>query len=313
MDQKGRILIGGHRGAGCTDHHFYDFRDIQNLPVENTLSSIEEAFRLGADYIECDAVSSLDNILFLIHNTIPADHYFGSDIPKDRLNKLTWDEIRQYKSGRLGKGTPPTLKEVLATIEKFAPVTSPFVINIEIKGTQNSRQPRDGDAFFEALTKTVQDSGAPPERILFSSFSMENLIRTARTLPNAKYGLLFDEGAALTSIYTDETESFENSYIPFTRTNIERALSVWNRALKSSVPLSYLNPEIATITDDTLNLAQEKNLGINSWSIFERMDSQRSDLHKSVVKKMTDREISYTVITDYISEMKKILASIEPA
>ncbi len=307
MTKTHKILIGGHRGRGCTDHAFYGFRNPASLPVENTLESIEEAFRLGADYIECDVVGSADNQLFLIHNTIPADHYFQPDMPGDRLNKLNWNDIAKFGSGRQGLGRPPLLKDVLAKIESLAPSAAPFVINIEIKGTQNSKQPRDGAAFFEELTRVVLESGVPQDRILFSSFSLENLVIASRTLPHARYGFLFDEGMNITSIYTDSDDRFENSYIPFTPATIEETLRVWKQKTGDRVKLSYLHPEVATITKETIQSAQAHGLGINSWSIFEHLDDARIELHREIASLTEHCGVPYTVITDYIPEMRAAL------
>ena len=91
------MFIAGHRGFGCTDHNFYQsIRDIQNLPVENTLESIEKAFKAGVKYIETDAVMSKDGVLFALHNVVPTDHFFGVEMPTRKLNELNFKDIAKY-------------------------------------------------------------------------------------------------------------------------------------------------------------------------------------------------------------------------
>lgn len=115
------ITIGGHRGFGCTDHAFYQYRPLAELPVENTLASIRQAFDAGAHFVELDAVFTADNQVAVLHNVVPTDHFFTAPIPAKPINQLPWDDIRNYPTGRHGTGSVALLADVLTLITDVAP------------------------------------------------------------------------------------------------------------------------------------------------------------------------------------------------
>lgn len=68
MSAPSNIVLGGHRGMGCTDHPFYaQRRDIASLPPENSLLSFMQAYREGAAYVELDAVVLGDQEVVCLH------------------------------------------------------------------------------------------------------------------------------------------------------------------------------------------------------------------------------------------------------
>lgn len=166
------IKLGGHRGRGCTDHEFYQsVRDIPNLPVENTLESIADAFAKGADYIETDAVISGDGVVFSLHNVVPKDHYFGETLPSGLLNTLPFSEIESLSTGRCQNGKITRFSEILACVAKADPKTLPWAMNIEIKGVQGSGQNYEANDYLTKLAETVKNSSLDTTRILWSSLS----------------------------------------------------------------------------------------------------------------------------------------------
>lgn len=299
------IKLGGHRGMGCTDHDFYqDKRDIASLPVENTLESIKAAFENGADYIETDAVMSADGVLFTIHNVVPKDHFFADDRPRDLLNTLPYAEISPYKTGRYNNGTVARLDDVLNHIAAVDPRTLPWSINIEIKGVQGSGQDYEENDYLHKLVKTVENSALGTDRILFSSFSLENIIRVSHALPSAHYGMLFSEKDQPRGIYRNHTDDFRYQYLPFKTDSIRQVLEQWQKAAHPSARLEYLHPEIMTVTPDIIYNIAQMNLGLNVWALFEQLDAARLDYYRNIMECTAKSGVALTIITDYLPEMK---------
>jgi glycerophosphoryl diester phosphodiesterase len=281
------IYIGGHRGMGCTDNEFcLKYRDITQYPVENTVESITAAFNAGADYVEIDAVMSKDGTLFTLHNVVPQDHFFGAKVPPDLLSKMDFSDILAFRSGRNENGTVSTLEDLLAAVASLDPHTADFCINIEMKG--------------------VQGSGIPPERILFSSFCLENILQMSQLLPDAQYGMLFTDKTVVTPNYTDHQDDMRYQSIPFDPQHIMDIVSVWDREAAPEARLKYLHPEIHSITPETVRVAKGLGLGINSWSIHECQSAEWDKMYQETAK-MCDSQVPLTVITDYAPQVAKLL------
>lgn len=295
------FILGGHRGLGCTDHDFYqDKRDIAALPVENTLESIKAAFAKGAAYIETDAVMSADGVIFTLHNVVPKDHFFGTEKPVENLNKLPFSQITQYKTGRHSNGMTTPFQEVLDMIAQIDPQTADWVINIEIKGVQGSGQPFEYNNFINRLATCVLESKIPVQRILFSSFSLQNIIDMSQRLPHARYGMLFAERDEMRPIYADHQDDFKFRYLPFISNMIDMVDDTWKEEAHPEAVLSYMHPEIDTITQDTIQICSKQGFGINCWALFEHMTPERLELYKRTQKVMDEQNVPFTIITDYL-------------
>lgn len=305
MTQK--IGIGGHRGMGCTDHDFYQsLRNISGLPVENTLASIEAAFAAGADYVETDAVMSGDGVLFTLHNVVPKDHFFDQAAPTTLLNTLPFDQIAGFSTGRPFTGKIDTLQSVLARISGVTPRTLPWDVNVEIKGVQGSGQPYETNDYLQRLADTVQKSGLAIDRVLFSSFSLQNIMSMSRLLPGAQYGMLFAEKPEPRAIYADRGDDMAFQYLPFTPDFIGGVFGRWQRDAAPGVPLKYLHPEVMTISPAALTACHGKGVGINCWAIFEELAPERQQHYLALVARCDAAGVPLTIITDYIPEMKKL-------
>lgn len=295
------IPLGGHRGMGCTDQLFHEWRT-NTVPVENTVKSILMAFEKGASYVEVDVAMSLDKILFALHNVVPQDHFFTERIPGAVLNTLTFDEIKKFPSGRAQNGTVSTLLEILEIIAAVEPKTCPWGINIEIKGVQGSQQPHEGNLFFDVLSETVRKSRVLEEKILWSSFSLHNVVAMANRMPNSKFGMLFSEKSERAPIYANYQEEFNYQYLPFNEGVLGEVFQVWSREVTSSAGLSFVHPEVMTIADQMIENVAQRRLGINSWALFEKMDSLRAQHYLNLLRECTKRQVPLTVITDYLSD-----------
>ncbi|MBX2861501.1 MAG: glycerophosphodiester phosphodiesterase [Vampirovibrio sp.] len=315
---KVQPIIGGHRGVGCTDHVFYaKCRNISALPVENTVASIKDAFVKGADYVETDAVMSGDKVVFALHNVVPGDHFFkhpfflrpdNADGSRKLLNLMPFKDIALLKTGRLQTGSVSTLAEVLGTVAAKDPKTADWGINVEIKGVQGSGQPYEVNDYLTQLAETVKAGDVPVRRVLFSSFSLENLIRMSYLLPNAKYGMLFAEENKPRGIYTDHQDDPTYQYLPFDEKHIELVLAEWRARASARARLGYLHPEVRTVTPEMVGVAAKNGLGVNTWGLFEELTTDRKQQYRELAALCEEKGVKLTMITDYVGEMKTALS-----
>lgn len=309
MSELSRLKLGGHRGMGCTDHDFYqNVRNIAELPVENTLESIQAAFGNGADYIETDAVMSGDGVLFTLHNVVPKDHYFGQAIPDQLLNTMNFSDIEKYQTGRHGKGALARFSEMLELVAKADPKTLPWAINIEIKGVQGSGQNYETNNYLEKLAETVRKSSLNPDRILWSSFSLKNMLTLSHQFPNAHFGMLFAEKPEARGIYADHQDDFHYQYLPFETKYVDMVLASWKTHANPDAILGYVHPEIMTITPDKVDAMHKRNLGINCWALFEEFNQNRTGYYRDITRHAAQSDVPFTIITDYLPEMKRALS-----
>ena len=95
-------------------------RGAAGLAPENTLASIREAIRQGAQFIEVDVQRSADGVLVLMHDRTVARTTNG----KGKVGELTWDEIRKLDAGSSFSsefvGEPvPSLDSMLGLIKEL--------------------------------------------------------------------------------------------------------------------------------------------------------------------------------------------------
>lgn len=309
------ILLAGHRGLGCTDHDFYqDVRDIPNLPVENTVGSIDAAFDANAAYVEIDVVETKDKHLIVLHNVVGKDHFFGVNIPPDLLNTMTLADIRQYKTGRNGMGEVALFADVLDVVSQKAPGTAPWKINVELKHLAGSNQAYADDGFFDNVAHVVHASSLRESDILFSSFGFINIQNMSHRLPNAHYGQLcreYKDGDDVEpvegGIYTDYRNDPRYCYRPFNLKTIETVQADWTAHAHPDARLGYFNPEIMTIHPSLITAIAKRDMGLNAWSLFETTpDRARLDMYARVAAECTRQNVPLTIITDYLPEMKTV-------
>lgn len=299
--------IGGHRGMGCTDHDRYQsLRDIAALPVENSTASVVAAFQNGADYVEIDAVPACDGVIFCLHNVVPKDHFFGTEKPMTLLNLLPFSQIAHYKTGRYGTGDVAPFSELLGVIAEHDPRTLPWAVNIEIKGVQGSGQNYETDGFIQNLAETIKASPLAPERILFSSFSLQNILRMSHHFPQAQYGMLFAERGEVKNIYADHQGDAPYQYLQFNAETVDFVLNEWRTQACAGVDLGYMHPEILTISHAMIDRVKQDGLGINCWALFEQLDAPRAEIYKDVAVYCDQQKVPFTVITDYLAGIKNL-------
>lgn len=300
-----RVHIGGHRGMGSTDHDFYVARrDVATLPVENTHDSIMAAYAAGCDYVECDAVMSADGVLFTLHNVVPGDHFFTPDMPPSPLNRMTFTDIEKFRTGRHATGVITPLVDTLSAVAAADPKTLPWAINIEIKGVQGAGQPYEQNDYIARLAAAVRDSGLAPNRVLFSSFALKNILAMSHALPQARFGMLFGDKPDARPIYADHRENPAYQYLPYDAAHAAIIMGLWRAGADGQARLGYFHPEYASLTADTVMLAEKHGAGINSWALFEEMTPTRRAGYDTLIDACEAEAVPLTIITDYIEAFR---------
>ena len=152
----------GHRGASY-------------LAPENTLASVNLAWKLDADAAEIDVFLSKDNRVIVSHDS-STKRICGVNC---KIRETTSGELRKldagsWKDSRFAGEKLPFVEEVIATIPEGKTLV------IEIKGTSE---------VLPFLKKAVDESGKG-SRIDFIAFDWETILQAKKTFPdNACYWL----------------------------------------------------------------------------------------------------------------------------
>jgi glycerophosphoryl diester phosphodiesterase len=299
------VWVGGHRGSGCTDHARFAGRD-PRLPAENSLESVARAFAEGADFVEIDAAVSADGQVFVLHNVVPGDHFFGEK-PTAPLNTLRWRDFRDLAIGRNGNGRVCLLAEMLALIATKAPRGRPFAVNIELKGAQKAGQPWDGEGFLDAVAKVVADSPVAVEKVLFSSFALRNVIGMAGRLPKAQYGMVFTPSPIGQTLHIGERGAYDVKALPFRIAHVERCAALFSSNVTDGAKLSRLHPEAGTLSDKTLRTLGAKGWAFTTWGLFERLTEARRAHYLGLIAAAGEAGVDLAVITDEVAAMRGLV------
>ena len=310
-----RILIGGHRGLGGTDNaNARKWRDSANLIPENTLAGLTGALTGGADYIEFDVVPAKDGLV-IAHNAKLADHMFPPPAGKTVMNELTLAEIAELRVGhrRADGDTPPTLAAVLAAVKPLLAGKSNAdkFINIEVKDLQQAGvpfTPADAQAFSAAVHAEVKKAGLV-DRVLFSSFNVENIAALATLDPQARLGMLFE--AAKDDGDTMHVGDDVIRTLGFTAARVTQVLDAY--------PLEALNPPVQEFAPGgtgpacvaaAIDWAQQNNKPLpafNIWALNEEPTVNFLPLWRAALDACRDVP-TVGLITDYPVELRVALS-----
>jgi glycerophosphoryl diester phosphodiesterase len=153
--------------------HCFAHRGASGHEPENTLSAVEKAIDLGADWIEVD-VYAVKGELIVIHD--------------ERLDRTTNDtgyvrdkSLAYLRSLDAGKGQRiPILREVLDSVDRRAG------INIELKG------PKTEGLAVSLIEEYVKERQWNYEQFAVSSFNRRQLIKVKKLNPHIRIGILID-------------------------------------------------------------------------------------------------------------------------
>jgi len=165
--------IVGHRGSGGTS-------------PENTIASVRDARRSGAEITEVDVQLTADGVPFIFHDatggrTSDVEEVFP-DRAGDPITSFTWAELQQLDAGeyfaKRYDGEPvPHLNDVARAV-----AGSPLTVNIEIKSPEDS--PGVEAALAEALqTDPFWKRLVERDQVVVSSFDETSLTTFHELMP----------------------------------------------------------------------------------------------------------------------------------
>jgi len=163
-------VIYGHRGAS------------KSAP-ENTLAAFEIAFKKGAPAIELDATLSLDQNVVVIHDDTVNRTTNGYGF----VNELTLKELKKLDAGskfseKFREERIPTLDEV------FDLITADRLVNIELKNYHSINDQLVPRVCERVVRRNKKNS------VLLSSFSIRNIHRAQKILPDVPVAWIIAEG-----------------------------------------------------------------------------------------------------------------------
>ena len=165
----------------CSNHHVQSIghRGAKGYLAENTLESINKAIELGVDGIEIDIFQCRSGELVLFHD---------KDLQKltgksGKIEDLTIEELESFLVD--GKYRIPTLKDVLTKIKK------PFLINIELKGSNTSVQTS------KVIADFLMTDIWKIEHFIVSSFNWNELEKFRTVNTNIPVGVLVSKSISI--------------------------------------------------------------------------------------------------------------------
>ena len=302
--KSGSVLIGGHRGSGTTDSG----PARPDLPAESTLESIVQAFNDGAGFVEIDAQQTADDQMVVTHADNLAHHVFG-DARFNSIGETNLADLRTVRFGRDRKGPLATLAETFNAIAATDAFSRPgFRVILEIKNIREIEKDkfRPGpDSYYDALLRSVDESGFPLDKIVFASFAARDLISLKERCPEAKTGFLFwetDSGED-EDIYPGQGVAHA-AYQCFNEANLD--------AVRKLVDIDYVHPEPKALTPNLVAKAAEAGLGINTWIWKEQPPDEDPETVRRILDLAERHHADITILTNYVPEMRKIIDGLRP-
>ena len=165
-----KTLVWAHRGAS-------------GYAPENTLEAFEKAVTMKADGVELDVQLTADGKVVVAHDETIDRVSSGSgrilDYTLAQLKELRFNRTHpEYADAKI-----PTLREVY---ELLAPTG--LTVNVELK-TGVYRYP----GIEQACIRIAEDAGMQ-DRVIYSSFRHESVMRLREFLPTARIGFLYADG-----------------------------------------------------------------------------------------------------------------------
>ena len=169
MDQE-KTKVWAHRGAS-------------GYAPENTLDAFRKAVEMGADGIEIDVQMTKDGELVVIHDETIDRVSNGKGWVKD----YTYEELKKFN---FNKTHLEYTKEEIPTLEQVYLLIKPtnLTINVEIKT---------GIVFYPGIEERVLELTerlGMKERVIYSSFNHYTIRKIKELDPQAKTGMLYEDG-----------------------------------------------------------------------------------------------------------------------
>jgi glycerophosphoryl diester phosphodiesterase len=210
-----KLICFAHRGASGHE-------------PENTLSAVEKAMALGADWIEVD-VYAVKGELIVIHDE-------RLERTTNGAGYITEKSLAHLRSLDAGKGQRiPTLREVLDSVDRRAG------INIELKG------PRTAELAVYLIEAYVRERQWNYEQFIVSSFNRRQLRKVRKFNPRIRIGILIDRPLRHYAIFARRYRAYSVhaqiniASARFIRRAHERGLKVFVYTVNSSEEIDRLH------------------------------------------------------------------------
>jgi glycerophosphoryl diester phosphodiesterase len=318
-EKKFKVDVWGHRGLGCTDSLFAIERNSKEAGsaspsvflAENTLPSLLAALKNRLTRaVETDAVLSRDGHVMLTHSNDPRQHLVDptANLNYDGrfLHQMDSAEIAQLKVGPRGYGHIATLDDLLKAKSLDGQTTEGMWLNLELKGTQQTKAPNNSRQLCDAVAHTLRANGSPFGQVRFSSFSASTLTLMRGMCHGAEFGQLFDLSPAMggdvgRKIFHDGNEI----YRPFDKRNVDEVREMMAGRLTS------VHPEIRSLTPDMVEHCAKLGLSIATWA-WRESSPKKDPAWKQAVQKailMARRyDVPLAIITDHAAHMNEVVA-----
>lgn len=185
------IEAGKKRGNRMTQ--IWAHRGASGYAPENTLEAFALAIQMEADGIELDVQFTKDRQLVVLHDERidrTSDHAgFVVDYTLEELKEMNFNNHHpEYPMAKI-----PTLREVLELIKPTR-----LIVNIELKTGINFY-----DGIEQAVVSLVEEMGMQ-DRVIYSSFNHESVMRVKKICPTAKTGFLYSNGIYNVADYANQ-------------------------------------------------------------------------------------------------------------
>lgn len=269
------MYVLGHRGTGVTLRSIAQELKRRAAGLkgpENTLKALEIALQNGADGLEFDVIATADDDLAVIHSQALNLHVTGAVRKRRNLGYVKNHTMAQLGKMDVGDGEPiPSLRDVFNLAARY----NYPVLNIDLTGKGT----------YALAYKQAKQSGYPMDKIIFSSFDHDQLLKLRALDPDIKIGLLFSDHTKLPG-----RKKLSTQYI--------------DSVLQTIKPTS-IHPIISSVTQDIIDYARQKKLEIYAWTRREKHpDNDRTVLDFARAHKDS---ADIHLITDYPAEIKNNL------
>lgn len=208
----------------------YAHRGASDQYPENTMIAFKKAIEKGADGIETDVHLTKDGKCVLIHDETIDRTSNGQGWIKDfTYNELLKYEFKNNKDVDENWVKIPTLEQLLGLVKENC-----IELNIELKTDCIAYE-----GIEEKVLSLVKQYGLL-EKVIFSSFNIESLIKIKKLDKNAKVGYLFER-------------NFEDKLIKVRHYHLD-----------------YVHPRYTMLSERILKKCQEHGLKLHVWTVNDK-------------------------------------------
>lgn len=284
-----QLSVWGHRGSQTDSQVARDYQRPFQF-AENSLPALQWALEQGATGIEIDVMPlryddqnaghAPADCLAVTHSNDLSQHVFAADgQPEKRhgyVGDQTLEQIRALRVGPNRDGRIPTLGEVMRLVaQEQQRLNRPLTLNIEIKDTKDSDDPRQrAIETVDLVASAIKNGPLSPQQVVVSSFALRDLEHLASHHVGCKLGMLFyGDGSAVHPLYPALPESA--AHTAFTPETIRKAAQ---SIAAQGENLSAVHPEIHDIDPSTMRQAAHLGLAVNPWFMNERAPQENEAL-----------------------------------